>query len=106
MVLPENAVVLQEEEMRYVEGGKSWSKKITVKTAKHKYQYKVTIKDLKAFQYQALETAGLASVFVGSCAASPSGGAIAVAIGSAVALGVSVNKLISMVNVKKVKTYY
>ena len=48
MVLPQNAVRMNTNEMRYVDGGKTWSHTFTTQNKLHKYQYKVTIKDLTA----------------------------------------------------------
>ncbi|MBQ0004516.1 MAG: hypothetical protein KBS68_01485 [Clostridiales bacterium] len=108
LALPENAVMMEELEMRYITGGASWSKVITTQNKKYTYKYRVTVSNVKQATVALLAggaaTASLVSslaVLAGSCGTAAISAA-AQAISSIAGIGYSAQQLKKLITVTRV----
>ena len=90
MVLPQNAVVMQEEEMRYLEGGKTWSKTFSVPYKNKKHKYKITVNNVGDVFLSAVGIAVSAGIIYNSIAAAvASAGSLSAASAAGIMAGIA-----------------
>lgn len=90
MVLPQDAKMMREEEMRYVDGGATWSKVIKTQNKRYTYKYRVTVRNIGQSTVNLLYGGAATSALIASLAALVGAtGAVAVAAAAAAIASVS-----------------